>query len=111
MRSGKWVYFLGAFSVLAFLWLAIGSPTIKANAGKDSVRALMRDPSSVQFRNVEARRIAPPLNEVVCGEFNAKNGFNAYTGFKRFYAFRDGDVRMEGKYAKFEDGWLEFCLK
>jgi hypothetical protein len=42
----------------------------------------MKDPSSVQFRNVSYR--ATGTLEVVCGEYNAKNSYGGYVGFKIF---------------------------
>lgn len=44
----------------------------------------MNDPSSVQYRNV-----ATYTEGVVCGEYNAKNGFGGYEGFKKFVV-KDG---------------------
>lgn len=41
----------------------------------------MLDPSSAQFRNVEAKE------QAICGEVNGKNAYGAYTGFKRFAVF------------------------
>jgi len=46
---------------------------------KDRAAQLLIDPSSAQFRNVEAREKA------VCGEINGKNRMGAYVGFSRFY--------------------------
>lgn len=40
----------------------------------------LKDPSSAQFQNV----FISADGKSVCGEFNAKNGFGAYGGFKRF---------------------------
>lgn len=41
--------------------------------------ALLIDPASATFRNVERR------DGVVCGEINAKNRMGAFVGFSRFY--------------------------
>jgi len=45
----------------------------------------MKDPSSVQFRNVKAFK-----SGAVCGEYNAKNSFGAYVGFTPFGVDADG---------------------
>lgn len=46
---------------------------------KKAVAASLSDPSSVQFQNVTSYS-----NNVVCGEFNAKNQMGGYVGFKPF---------------------------
>lgn len=55
---------------------ACGNP-IQTEA-EDLVRERMRDPRSVQFEGV---RVA---QDTVCGRYNAKNAYGAYTGFERF---------------------------
>lgn len=60
-------------------------------AAKKTVRELLRDPDSGQFRNV--RRIeAIGGSSVVCGEFNGKNAFGAYGGFERFVYLADRKI-------------------
>lgn len=59
----------------------------EVSSAKKYVADRMRDPSSVQFRNITRGN-----DGAVCGEFNAKNGYGAYGGFKMFYVgktFRD----------------------
>ena len=46
---------------------------------KKAVAATLTDPSSVQFQNVTSYS-----NNVICGEFNAKNQMGGYVGFKPF---------------------------
>lgn len=99
---------IGALALVVAWWFLISGNPEKQRA-KDQVRSMMRDPSSVEFRNVTLHRKLTAVRHVVCGEFNAKNGYGAYTGFKLFYVFADGDVRMQGKYDKFDIGWQEFC--
>lgn len=70
------------FAVVAVLALASCSPSVE-EAAKAKAAALLRDPSSAQFRNVKAGSM------FVCGEINGKNGFGAYTGFVRFHATKD----------------------
>lgn len=63
---------------------------------KAALASVMKDPTSVQYRNVfvaldmRARVFsndAPPeaVADYVCGEYNAKNGYGGYAGFKWFY--------------------------
>ena len=73
---------------------------------KDSVSRDMKDPASVQFRNVEIYARAG----VVCGEVNSKNSYGGMAGFQGF-VFHDSGVVLE------EAGELEYirarlnCLK
>ncbi len=60
----------------------------KAEEGKRLAAALTRDPASAQFQEVREK------DGVVCGEMNAKNGFGAYTGFKKFIV-RNGQIDIE----------------
>lgn len=47
--------------------------------GKQALEARLKDPASVQYKDVVAYS-----ENVVCGEYNAKNEMGGYTGFKRF---------------------------
>lgn len=49
-----------------------------------AVRDKMKDPASVQFRNV--KQVKYKSGMLLCGEFNAKNGYGAYTGYQPFIA-------------------------
>lgn len=49
-----------------------------------AVRDKMKDPGSVQFRNVKSLKYNGGV--LLCGEFNAKNGYGAYTGYQPFIA-------------------------
>jgi hypothetical protein len=51
-----------------------------------------KDPDSVKFRSDSM-----PNAEVLCGEANAKNGYGAYGGFKRYIATKQGAVYLEGE--------------
>jgi hypothetical protein len=79
-----------ATAVVAVLACFSASAATPAEA-KRYVADAMRDPLSVQFRDVRTYS-----GGVVCGEYNAKNGYGAYTGFKDFvyiagpkYTFRE----------------------
>lgn len=49
-----------------------------------AVSEVVKDPSSLQLRNLS--RFTPPGADyqAVCGEMNAKNGFGGYVGFQAF---------------------------
>jgi hypothetical protein len=53
---------------------------------KKIIAEQMADPEAVRFRNVRQGR-----SGFVCGEFNAKNAFGAYTGYRRFYVTGPSD--------------------
>lgn len=53
---------------------------------KALVASMMKDPTSAQFRDVFSRSLNGADDYVVCGSVNAKNGFGAYVGFRRFFA-------------------------
>ena len=56
------------------------------------VSGAMNDPSSVQFKN----EILVMNGNALCGEVNAKNGYGAYVGFKRFISSKTDGVEIDG---------------
>lgn len=88
-----------------------------ARASLDAVRNSLRDPYSVQFRNVWVVRITygTARATAVCGLFNARNGFGGYVGERPFVAvgrlaWQPGDQRFEEYFRQFcQDGerWFE----
>ena len=65
-----------------------GQSAHEVKLAEERVAAVLRDPSSAQFRN--ARVVRQKSGEsAVCGEVNAKNGFGGYTGFTGFVVFGD----------------------
>ena len=70
---------------------------------QESVKALLKDPSSAKFRNMNG----------MCGEVNSKNSFGAYTGFVRFIGTPDLTI-IEGEnpqvdQATFNEVWKKMC--
>lgn len=54
---------------------------------KAAVRTAMKDPASVEFRNGRVSN----LTDYACGEYNAKNSFGAYAGYRPFvYSKKEG---------------------
>lgn len=56
------------------------------NQGKAYIAALLRDPSSAQFRAVKV------YHDCLLGEVNGKNAFGGYGGFVEFYYDRRTDA-------------------
>lgn len=68
-------------------------PGTQANTiakAKDQVAALMKDPSSVMFTEIQVSK-----DRYVCGFVNAKNSFGAYEGREGFMVDKDGKVTLE----------------
>lgn len=70
----------------------------------------LKDPFSVQFRNLSARTMylkdPDRVSIIYCGELNAKNSMGAYVGWTRFSAASIGkDVRIAGKTEN--DFWID----
>lgn len=58
---------------------------------KASFRRLLRDPESAQYSITVDKVLADKGFRVVCGDFNAKNAYGGYVGFRRFaYTSKDG---------------------
>lgn len=49
-----------------------------------AVADVVKDPSSLQLRNLSRFKPIGADYEAVCGELNAKNGFGGYVGFQAF---------------------------
>lgn len=81
----KRFFLLCAAVVIACASCAAEDPVI--TTAKERISRQLRDPASVQFRNVERHP-----KGAVCGEYNAKNGYGAYVGFKPFGYTSKGDV-------------------
>ena len=73
------------------------------------LRDSMKDPGSVEFRNV--RESIYQGDAYVCGEVNAKNGFGAYVGYKRFVSTKFGyDIHIDSPDdTLFRPKWNTFC--
>lgn len=66
------------------------SCTDTPHMAKQAVMAKLKDPGSVQWRD-----LTYDGRDNVCGYFNAKNSFGGYAGFKRF-RYLLGQVWIEG---------------
>jgi hypothetical protein len=79
--------------VQALAWtVGLGRQPLKADGGIDEIAQdqprhvrfpILRDPSQVQFRNVQV----VGGHKLVCGEFNATNQYGAFEGYEPFAYF------------------------
>lgn len=79
------------------MWVLVVGLTVTAcgafDTFKDAKEAVSRgllDPGATQFRNLE---VCSEDRNVISGEFNAKNAYGAYVGFKSFY-YADNAVAL-----------------
>jgi hypothetical protein len=79
---------LGAFLIL------------KEDRLTSEVRNFLKDPESANFRNTETFQ-GGVIGEVLCGEFNAVNGFGVYIGWKGFVYDKTG-LKIEGEDPSYE---------
>ncbi len=90
--------------VFALLIAACSKPQNDSDLKAAFAASALKDPSSVQLRNVQAN------SEVICGEFNSKNSYGAYAGFEPFVFKRNikdlwlGDSDNKYSYSAF---WKE----
>lgn len=78
---------------------------------KELVTDMMRDPESAEFRKMSYIKAAPDLPATVCGEVTAKNGFNGYTGYKKFLMKTDNSqFGIEGSMDNFFDEYNKYCV-
>ena len=99
-------------------WTAATSGELeKIKAAFDSPLLGLKDPYSIQFRNVYVKpvagnRIHSEMSLYACGEFNSKNGFGAYVGHDQFAAFLSDfskgipSVAIPGSFNTFQ---FEYC--
>ncbi|UVK45331.1 hypothetical protein BPNPMPFG_000858 [Mesorhizobium sp. AR07] len=51
---------------------------------RDAFAERLTDPTSLQLRRLRMAKLSGSDYDVVCGEFNGKNGFGGYVGFQHF---------------------------
>ncbi|WP_257223698.1 hypothetical protein [Acinetobacter sp. YH12140] len=80
---------------------------------QQQIKQNAKDPESVQFRGEQIHENTDS-GAVACGEYNAKNSFGAYTGFKGFVAVeKDQTLYIEGgvNAKSFAEKWNKYCTK
>lgn len=69
----------------------------------------MKDPSSVQYRGVRSF-VTSGNQRIICGEYNAKNSFGAYTGFKPFWVRTYEDMPVDTVAADSSSTYLDSII-
>ena len=77
--------------------------------GMASVKQKLKDPKSVQFRNVYFHRGASGT-PVTCGEVNSKNSFGGYSGYQRFVSAGKPELTfLQEQVSDFTQVWNTLC--
>lgn len=76
-----------------------------------AMKASARDPGSIRFRDVFTVNLGDDSERLilVCGQVTGRNGFGGYTGFDRFVATSERDVKIAGM-AGFESFYAD-CMR
>lgn len=69
----------------------------------------LKDPSSVQYRGVRSF-VTSGNQRIICGEYNAKNSFGAYTGFKPFWVRTYEDMPVDTVAADSSSTYLDSII-
>lgn len=78
---------------------------------QDLVKKMMKDPESVEFRNMSYVKASTDLPATVCGEVTGKNSFNGYAGYKKFLLKTDtSEFGIEGQTNNFFDEYNKYCV-
>ena len=95
---------------LAIILLAIASvPVLAAQpSARAKLKAISKDPDSLQFRNERVSKIDPTIT---CGEVNGKNSFAGYVGFRRFIVSTGTILVDDGQHSRFSEAWAKFCTE
>lgn len=77
--------------------------------GIEKAKERLKDADSAKFKNVFFNKSSAGV-PVACGEFNSKNSFGAYSGFKRFvFAGSSFPVILENDVSDFNELWIKLC--
>lgn len=79
-------------SLFIVLLALAGCDSLFFGGAMDAVRNRQADPESVRFRKME---VCKTDTSIVMGEFNAKNAYGAYTGYRQFIS-HNSDVAVIG---------------
>ncbi|WP_141249457.1 hypothetical protein [Sphingobium sp. D43FB] len=88
----------------------LGKQATWNDAGKEAIKAKLRDPTSAEFQDVKFH-LAFGKTPVSCGKVNAKNGFGGYGGYERFIAAGDVITVLESEMApgEMDKTWEQLC--
>jgi hypothetical protein len=98
------------FARMAIVTLAFAgfSATAAQPSARAKLRAISKDPDSLQFRNERVSKADPTIT---CGEMNGKNGFGGYVGFRRFIVSSGTILTDDGQNPRFNEAWARFCVE
>lgn len=110
----------GGAALLIIVAAAVGGSE-KSEATRETeaaVKALLRDPSSAEFRSMEMRATDGKWQRgqpfVVCGEVNSRNGFGGMVGYARFVYVSTPAGKIatidDGRSPEFSVTWSRACL-
>jgi hypothetical protein len=92
------------------------NPSWAIDEGKDSLKANLKDPDSLEYGEVWAGRLKGTASDkgtlVACGYYNARNGFGGMTGSKRFIG-SPGNIVLTDEVPGGEMmniAWLQACV-
>lgn len=56
----------------------------------------LKDPESLRLKDVVVRSLGDSNNRFICGQYNAKNSYGGYVGFRRFVVDAGGAFHSQG---------------
>jgi len=84
----------GRILFISIIFTLSGCFSKNISDAKDGLEKRLKDPDSVKYRNVQEYS-----ENVVCGEYNAKNSYGAYGGYETFI-WRNGGLDTKYSYQK-----------
>jgi len=85
---------LAACKAMTHAWPTVPMTPEQETMVIEAVKYELKDPDSAQFRNLFSVE-AMSGEQAICGEYNARNSFGGYVGFKKFAArIRGGKVDL-----------------
>lgn len=94
-----------------------GVPNSTVQTVQGIVREMMKDPESAKFRETATYRTKLG-DQIVCGEYDAKNSFGGYTGYDQYYfRLRNGAVMAKyvdtssNEYNEYLKSAKEACMR
>jgi hypothetical protein len=100
---------LSATALTAYAGDDLGKQQMWISAGKDAVRAKLKDGDSAKFQNTYFNRGRDGI-PMSCGQVNSKNGFGAYGGYQRYISGGRPELTfLEEQVSDFHNAWNRFC--
>lgn len=125
MKKVLWVVVIAVAALVIFVMMRPANGNDAKEFAKSAVLSTLRDAESARFRNLEYHHLRDRktggIEGDVCGEVNAKNGFGAYGGYKKFIVgvkvwdrgrsslYTQPIINSDGVTA-FDNLWNERCL-